>query len=237
MAPDDDNPAPPSLDPKVKELLERDQGKSLEQIVDEKTAAELQRWFGLPSFEKLEEEGVPPPEVVSPEDAADQAKRDETLAAVADWMMNGLTARHQTAWDLIIFKPEIDVRIDVDMPLFDQTVLSRISINAETREVQRPQDIEDELKNQTPQALLRDLHRSEEHFEKQLEINEGVASLVVNPSVECRTAMATSWKLPNLGAPPGVVVRQIFAQLQADIHIPWADLPNRVDMTNRRVTE
>ena len=32
MAPDDDKPSRPSLDPKVKELLERDQGKSLEQI-------------------------------------------------------------------------------------------------------------------------------------------------------------------------------------------------------------
>lgn len=236
MAPDDDKPSRPPLDPKVKELLARDQGKSLEQIVDEKTAAELQRWFGLPSFEKLEDEGRAAP-VTSPEDAADIAKRAETLAAVSDRMLADLDYRHHHAWDLIIFKPSIDVRVDPGMPMFDDSGLARLRVNGELREVRRPDDIEEELKDQTPQALLRDLHRSEETFDKQFEIRDEVAEHAVDAVVEVRTAMATSWKLPSLGDPPGVALRKIFAQVHADLHVPWADLPKTLEMPNRRVTD
>ena len=237
MVPDDDKPAPPTLDPKVKELIERDQGKSLEQIVDEKTAAELHRWFGLPSFQKLEDEGAPP-ESVSPEEAADIARRAETLAAVSDRMLADLDYRHHHAWDVISFKPMIDVRIDPEMPMFDDAGLERLRVNSEVRELQRPSDIDEELKDQTPQALLRDLHRSEDTFEKQFEIREEVAAeLVLDAVAEVREAMATSWKLPDLGDPPGVALRKIFAQVHADLHVPWGDLPRTVEMPNRRVTE
>jgi len=236
MAPDDDKPSRPSLDPKVKELLERDQGKSLEQIVDEKTAAELQRWFGMPSFEQLAEEGKPPP-LTSPEEAADIEKRAETLAAVSDWMLAGLDYRHHHAWDLIMFKPTIDVRVDPEITLFKDAPLARLRVQGEVRDVQRPHDIEAQLTDQTPQALLRDLHRSEETFDKQFEILGEVAELVVDAVGEVRTAMATSWKLPSLGDPSGVALRKIFAQVREDLHVPWADLPKLVDMPNRRVTE
>lgn len=237
MAPDDDDkPSRPSLDPKVKELLERDQGKSLEQIVDEKTAAELQRWFGMPSFEQLEEEGKAPP-LTSPEEAAEIEKRAETLAAVSDWMLAALDYRHHHAWDVIMFKPMIDVRIDPEMPMFNDSGLARLRVNGEVREVERPSDIEEELKDQTPQALLRDLHRSEETFDKQFEIRDEVAEQAVDATVEVRAAMATSWKLPNLGDPPGVALRKIFAQVRADLHVPWANIPTTVELPNRRVTE
>ncbi len=236
MAPDDEQPPKPTLDPTVKELLERDQGKSLEQIVDEKTAAELQRWFGVPSFEQLADEGKSA-EQTSPEDAARDKKRAETIAAVSDEMLSGLDYRHHHAWDLIMFKPVIDVKLDVDMPMFDDAGLARLYANNEVREVQRPQDIEDELKDQTPQALLRDLHRSEETFEKQFEMRDEVAESAVDAVVEVRTAMATSWKLPSLGDPPGVALRKIFAQVRADLHVNWADLPKTLVMPNRRVTE
>jgi hypothetical protein len=238
MAPDDEKPTPtsPALDPKVKELLERDQGKSLEQIVDEKTAAELQRWFGMPSFEKLEDEGKAPP-LTSPEDAADIERRAETLAAVSDWMLSGLDYRHHHAWDVIMFKPMLDVRVDPWMPIFSDSGLARVRANAEVRELERPPDIEEELKDQTPQALLRDLHRSEETFHKEFEIREDAAALAVDAVVEVRTAMATSWRLPNLGDPPGVALRKIFAQVREDLHVPWADIPTTVELPNRRVTD
>lgn len=235
MAPDDDDKATSPLDPKVKELLERDQGKSLEEIVDEKTAAELQRWFGLPSFEKLQDEGKAPE--VSEEDAADAAKRAETLAAVTEWMLSGLDHRQYHAWSLIKFKPVIDVIVDVDMPMFEESGLDRLRANAEVRELERPEDIEDELKDQTPQALLRDLHRSVTSFEKQYEIQELPPQLVIDIVREVREAMATNWKLPELGDPPGIALRKIFAQLHANLRLPWQDLPRTVEMPNRRVVD
>lgn len=236
MATDDEQPPTPRLDPKVKELLERDQGRSLEQIVDEKTAAELQRWFGLPSFEQLADEGKAPV-VTSPADAADQARRAETLAAVGDWMLQALDYRHHHVWDLIIFKPLINVRIDPTMPMFDDAGLARLHANTEVREVQRPHDIEEELKDQTPQALLRDLHRSEETFDKLFEIRDEVAESSVDAVVEVRTAMTTSWKLPSLGEPFGVALRKSFAQVREELDSDWSALPTLVEMPNRRVTE
>lgn len=232
---DDEPPPAPGPDPKVKELLERDQGKSLKEIVDEKTAAELQRWFGLPSFTELEEKGQPPP--LSPEEEADQAKRAETLAAVADWMMSGLDYRHHHAWDLIQFKALIDVRVKADLPLFQEARLQRIQASTEVREVERPYDIEDELKDQTPQALLRDLHRPVLSFEKQYEVPEEPPILVVDPVVEVRLAMSTSWKLPDLGPPAGIALRKLLAEARQDILAPWADLPSKVEMPNRRVVD
>jgi hypothetical protein len=191
----------------------------------------------MPSFEKLEDEGKAPP-LTSPEEAADLEKRAETLAAVSDWMLAGLDYRHHHAWDLIMFKPMIDLCIDPEMPMFDDARLARLRVNGEIREVERPGDIEAQLADQTPQALLRDLHRSEETFEKQFEVRaEEVAELTVNATVEVRTAMATSWKLPNLGDPPGVALRKIFAQVREDLHVPWADIPTTVELPNRRVTE
>lgn len=234
--PEDEKPDAPAPDPRVKELLERDQGKSLKDIVDEKTAAELQRWFGLPSFEQLEDEGVAA-RPISPQEEADRAKRQETLDAVAEWMLAGLDYRHHHAWDVVQFKPLIDVRVDPDMPLFAEAGLQRIRSNAEVRERERPEDIEEELKDQTPQALLRDLHRPELSFEIQYEVGEEMSEVVLDPVVEVRQAMATSWKLPNLGDPPGVALRKIFAAVREDLLIPWADLPTLVEMPNRRVTE
>lgn len=236
MSPHDDKPASPPLDPKVKELLEHDQGKSLKDIVDEQTAAQLQRWFGLPSFEQLEESDAAPKEL-TPEEVADQAKRDETLAAVRDWMLADLDYRHHHAWDLIQFKPVIDVRVNPAMALFEEAGLDRIRVNAEVRERERPEDIEEELKDQTPQALLRDLHRPEDTFELQYEVREEMAELVVDAVVEVRQAMATNWKLPDLGDPPGIALRKIFAEVREDLLGKWADLPSILDMPNRRVVD
>ena len=131
----------------------------------------------------------------------------------------------------------IDVRIDLEMSIFNDSRLARLRVNGEVREVQRPGDIEEELKDQTPQALLRDLHRSEETFDKQFEIRDEVAAQAVDATVEVRAAMAASWKLPNLGDPPVVALRKIFAQVREDLHVTWADIPKMVELPNRRVTE
>ena len=47
MATDDDK------DPKVKALVERDPSQPLDSVVDAQTAAQLERWFGLPSFAQV----------------------------------------------------------------------------------------------------------------------------------------------------------------------------------------
>jgi hypothetical protein len=88
------------------------------------------------------------------------------------------------------------------------------------------------MRDVTPQALLRDLHRPELPFEKQFELVDHGAELRRDIVAEIETAMATDWKLPPLGVSPWHEARQLLAELRAERRRAWtgerlAQLPNR----------
>ena len=57
--------------------------KKVKELLDSATRADLERWFGLPSYEQLAERGVqPPPPAEDPEFAAIRNRRDEAIASV-----------------------------------------------------------------------------------------------------------------------------------------------------------
>lgn len=235
MAPDDDPPAPPTKpDPTVKELLERDLGKPLADVVDAVTAAELERWFGLPSFEQAAESAAAKPE--DPEIVAVRERRAKVLELIDPTLLAWIDARYELAWTLIEpDAPPIESKVVLDMALFDaQMAEGRV---AEPRDRERPEDIEEELKDQTPQALLRDLHRAVLFFDKQFEIVDFAAEQTLDIVAEVRTAMATNWKLPELGDPPSAAMAKMSAEIREERLLPWANLPKRVNFPNRRVTE
>jgi hypothetical protein len=98
---------------------------------------------------------------------------------------------------------------------------------AEPREVERPEFIEDALKEVTPQALLRDLHRSEETFDKSFEIVDMAAEQRFDIVAEVAQAMSTDLRLPPLG--PGGF-REGYALVQEAQRLrrtpfTWAGLP------------
>jgi hypothetical protein len=70
---------------------------------------------------------------------------------------------------------------------------------AEPRQVERPDDIEDDLEQHTPQALLRDLHRPESYVPKRFELVDVAAEQRFDIVAEVACAMRTSWRLPPLG--------------------------------------
>ncbi len=236
--PDDDKPdASAKPDPTVKQLLERDRDKPLTEVIDAATAAELERWFGLPSFQQLEEE--PPPEKPEdPERVAIRARRDAALANVDPRLMAAIDARFELAWGLLKFDPlRTESKVDLEMPLFKEQLADRLHANTEPREIERPEDIDEELKDQTPQALLRDLHRTVSYFDKLFEIVDAAAEQTLDIVAEVRAAMKADWRLPSLGDPPSVAFGKLSAQLRAERGIPWATLPKRVKLVNRRVAE
>ncbi len=238
MTLDDDEPdADAKPDPTVKQLLDRDRDQPLDEVVDAATAAELQRWFGLPSFTQLEEAPLPG----NPEDPgriAVRARRDAAIANIDPKLMAAIEARFECAWGLLKFDPlRTESKVDVEMPLFKEQLAHRLHANAEPREVERPEDIEEELKDQTPQALLRDLHRAVSYFDKLFEVVDAAAEQSLDIVAEVRAAMAANWRLPSLGDPPSVAFGKLSAQLRAERGTPWATLPSRVKMANRRVIE
>ncbi len=238
MTPDDDKPdAPAKPDPTVKQLLDRDPATPLEDVIDPATAAELARWFGLPSFQQLAEE-PPPVAPDDPERIASRARRDAAIANIDPKLMAAIDARFERAWGLLLFDPlQTESKVDLEMPLFKEQLADRLHANTEVREIERPEDIDEELKDQTPQALLRDLHRTVSYFDKLFEVVDAAAEQTLDIVAEVRAAMAANWRLPSLGDPPSVEFAKLSAQLRADRSVPWATLPKRIKLVNRRVSE
>ena len=230
MAPDD------KPEPTVKQLLERGLDKPLEEVVDAATAAELERWFGLPSFQQIEEGEVAPP-VEDPDVTAVRERRARAIAAVDPGLVEAHRRRTDAPDDLISFRATIDVRVDPSVALLDLAMIEHKLTIAEPREVERPEDIEEQLKDATPQALLRDLHRAEIDFEKAFEVVDMAAEQWIDPVAAVNEAMATSWKLPPLVDTPARAIRTILAEVRAEFDAPWSEVPTRAHLPNRRVTE
>jgi len=138
---------------------------------------------------------------------------------------------------LLLFTPDIKQHVDPSIALFDLAMVENKLSISEPRDYTRPEDIEDELKDNTPQSMLRDLHRPELEFEKQFEQIDMAADQKIDIVAEVSSAMATSWKLPPLGEPPSHELRRQIAEARAERTSPWQDIPRRVNLPNRRVTE
>jgi len=217
MAPDDD-------DKRVKELL----GAA--------TQADLERWFGLPSFEQLAEEGKPvAPSGEDPEVVEVRKRRDAAMAAVDPALLAQILYRtEQHPETLIEFRQTIDVVVK-DVALFDEAMADKGFAIAEPREVEISEELRDDLKDCTPQALLRDLHRAEIDFEKTFEIVDFSAEQRLDIVAAVAEAMRTSWTLPRLDVAPWAESRKLIAEARADRYRSWAHaLPS---LPNRRVDE
>jgi hypothetical protein len=214
-------------------MADNQEDKKVKDLIDASTRAELDRWFNLPSFEQLADRGVkpePPPE--DSEVAAVRKRRAEAIAAVDPALVEAHRRRTDPRDDLIKFRALIDVRIDPTIALLDLTMIERQHSVAEPREVELPQELQDDLRDCTPQALLRDLHRPEVDFEKLFEIVDMSAEQRFDIVAAVAQAMATRWTLPPLGPSPFYEARALILELRDDRHRPWTE----IKMPNRRVT-
>jgi hypothetical protein len=221
MAPDDDD------DPKVKQLL------------NPATEEDLARWFNLPSFTQLAEQQTQAPATGGGVDAELQAvieRRDQALANVDPHLLESLYFRNETRpASLLKFKAMIDIQVDQDFGNVDEDLVARKASIAEERSVEISEQVQDDLKECTPQALLRDLHRAELYFDKTYEIVDIAAEQRLDIVAEVRAAMATSWKLPPLSASPLIESTALFAAVRAQRRRTWTEfLP---ELPNRRETE
>lgn len=210
-----------------------DDRKAKDLVVDPATAAELRNWFGLPSYQELEDKGTPATE--DPGFLAVREQRAKAIAAVDPGLLESIRKRAEPPDDLIRFKTTIDVRIDPTVASFDHGMLDRLRTTVEPRELDLPNAISDDLKICTPQAILRDLHRVETRFAKQFEIVDVAAELRIEGSAAA--AMATNWKLPLLEAMPMHTAGALWEEVRAERQKPWPDLLTAHPLPNRRVQE
>ncbi len=201
--------------------------------LDMQTQADLRRWFGLPSFDQVAEQGGTTTEQ-DLELMLRQERVQKAIEAVDPAMLEAHRKRTEPA-DLLKFKATIELIIDPSIAKLDTTMID--AAVAERRMRERPEELEDDLKDCTPQALLRDLHRPEIDFEKTFEIVDMAAEQRFDIVAEVATAMSTSWKL-ELGGQTGVgpwnEARELLGRFKHGIRTPWQTMFNEQPLPNRR---
>ena len=217
-------------------MVPDDDDKRVKDMLGTATQADLERWFGLPSFDQLAEQGTP---VASsnedPEVLEVRKRRDAAMAAVDPALLSRILYRVEEHPETLF---EARQRIDLvvkDVALFDATMADKGFAIAEPREVEISEELRDDLKDCTPQALLRDLHRAEIDFEKTFEIVDVAAEQRLDIVAAVAEAMRTSWTLPRLDVAPLAESTKLLANARADRYRSWAHV--LTSLPNRRVSE
>jgi hypothetical protein len=210
-----------------------DDDKTVKQMIDAATRAELERWFGLPSITQVEEERAQAAPAEDPDVVAVRERREKAIAAVDPAMVEAHRRRTDAPEDLIRFKPMIEIRVDPGVAFLDHAMIERGSI-AEPREVEIPDALRDDLRDCTPQALLRDLHRPEFDFDKTFEIIDHAAENRVDVVAIVNEVMTTTYKITTASEPTSLMRegREILRELRTLRLEPWtaerlSALPNR----------
>ena len=202
--------------------------------LDVQTRADLERWFGLPSYDQLAEQGVAAPEE-DIEIVLRQERQQKALEAVDPALLEALRRRAEPAENLIRFNPDIAIRVDPSIALLDLKMIE--SVIAEPRERDIPEPLREDMRDCTPQALLRDLHRPEIDFEKTFEVIDMAASQRLDIVAEVNAAMATNWKLPPPMGSPYTEARDVLRDFRREIKTTsWSALLTAVSLPNRRWT-
>jgi hypothetical protein len=207
--------------------------QTVKELLDSGTRADLERWFGLPSYEALAEQGIHPEPPDEDPRFAERRKRQATaLAAVDPALVEAHRRRAEKMADAI--KPaEVALHLDPGIVLLDTAMIAQRSAIGEPRDVVRPPDLEDAIGDCTPQALLRDLHRPELTFDKAFEHTDLREPLRIDIAGDIDAAMATSTRLPPAATSLFDEGYALLQGLRAERKQPWST----IDVPRRRVTE
>lgn len=222
-------------------MTDENDDRKAKDVIDAATQHDLERWFGLPSFTQLAEEGKQPQEPTSgmdPETKAVIERRDKALANVDRAFLEAVYARHDVkAEDIIVFEKTIDVHVSETFGAVDEALVQRAGGIAEPREYELSDQLKDDMKECTPQAMLRDLHRPEKYFDKQLEYPDPaeIGTERIDAIEVIKTAMTTRWNMPKPEEPALAEAERQWAAVRNERRRSWLDyLPA---LRNRRVRE
>ncbi|HEX8112327.1 MAG TPA: hypothetical protein VF516_31560 [Kofleriaceae bacterium] len=223
----DDNQADQQVDPKV--------DPRVKELIDSATRAELERWFGLPSYEALADQGLrpEPPADEDPKLAERRKRQDAALAAIDPALVEAHRRRTEGMASILKPPPEVTLHIDPSIVQLDTVMIERQGAIADPRELAQPPDVVDALTERTPQALLRDLHRPELDFDKVFQRVDMIEEYRVDIAASIEEVMATSTRLPPPETPPFKECYALLHELRAERKQPWI----HIEMPRRRVTE
>ena len=216
----------PGTEPRVGELLARRSAPAESEELDPATIAQLAAWFGGPA------PGPAPaaPETPAGDDAA--TRRARALEAVDPGFVSALQARWARGEALLrVTSPMARPRRAPSK--FDLAVWN-LHLGDEPREVERPEDIGDTLKDPAPQAVLRDLHRPEQQWPRRLlpeDLGLDVAGLRTRARIDGILATNYAVRIDDEPIPARIMAEQAAA-LRASLNQPWED--SYIPPENRR---
>lgn len=221
---------PDSDEPRIRELLA---GAQLERIGDAEAQRALEQWLAAAAAASARP--APQPQPMDEELQAVIERRAKACEAVDPTIVEAIEFRYEVAPEsLIKFEVLLELQVRDGMPMFDYAMVDQLSTIAEPREVEIPEQRIDELRETSPQALLRDLHRVVNEFPFSFEIIDVASEQRLDIVAAVDEAMATSWALPPLGASPFEQERRQLQQDRVCIYRrPWIE----IRMPNRTVTE
>jgi hypothetical protein len=221
---DDPDDAPAPDEPRAGEIARAKSTADLEDKLDPVTIAQLAAWFDLPSFAELEErrqaEDVPTDPVY--------ARRKEVHARLAQEIDPTIVARMEartTAGDpLIRLPPPMEIRLGEDIRTSKPEQNDYMGVIGEPRELDLPSWLDDVFREQTPQAILRDLHRPELDYQLYFERIEHQPTLA-ELSNDLHAAIGAPLRVRPDVPPAWRTIQDAFAELRRWKATSWAELP------------
>lgn len=211
---------------------EQPDDRKVKEVLDSATRADLERWFGLPSFEVAAERAAEAAPVEEDPELAQRRKRQEdAMAAVDPALLEAIRLRSDPG-QLLEPLPPLTIHVDPSISQLDEAMVEQRYTIAEPRELELPHQLYDDLHERVPQALLRDLHRPERHYEKRLERVDLMEEYRIDIAASTSQVMAASMK-PSFGRTPMAEALDLLRELRRERTRPWIE----IEMPNRRVTQ
>lgn len=204
-------------EPRVGDLLA---GRVSQEELDPETVAQLAAWFGAPL-----PAGAAPPELEGAADPRDEARerRARALDAVDPTFLAALESKWTQGERLL----RVTAPLTPARPAPSKFDLARwdVRLGDEVRETERPEDIVDALKEPTPQAILRDLHRPEQQWPLRMlpkDLGMDIAGLDSRARLESALRAPLAVRMDDEPVPARMISEDMSA-LRARLDEPWGD--------------
>jgi hypothetical protein len=208
---------PPASEPRVGDLLSGQVSPAARAELDPETMAQLAAWFGVPTPAGATARSEGP--LSKRGEAA--LRRQRALDAVDRAFLTALEGKWTQGHTLLrITRPLGQPRRSPTC--FDLDAWN-LQASDELREAERPEDISDALKDPTPQAVLRDLHRPDQQWPLRL-LPEDMGLDVAGTRTRSRidTALRTRYVVRMDDEPiPARLMLEDMAALRAHLDEPW----------------
>jgi hypothetical protein len=209
----DSPPSDPEDGVRVRDVLASDDPDEL----DPELVARLAAWFGPPA------PAAPVEEPEDPERAEARAARERAMAAVEPGLLDALVGRGERYGQVVTPTPPRLAAADIG-----RFELARWGVRSAFGERERdiPDEVVDALRQRTPQALLRDLHRPESFYGHVFfdQVDLGVDLAGVRARALVTETISAHYAVRMANEPiPRRLMREDRAGLRAILDAPWQD--------------